>query len=77
MNKAWSPTVGGVSNSRPPAGSGCLGTVINSEMGTEIGGPGDCFSGTASVSDAVLGASFTRTTETISNGETLKCTRQF
>ena len=37
---ARSLTVRGVSNPWPLVEIGCLGTGINSEMGSEIGGPG-------------------------------------
>ena len=52
MGTAWSLTVGGVSNPRPLVELlSCLGSAINSEMGTEIGGPGgdDVYAAVATV----------------------------
>ena len=40
----WSLTVGGVSNLRPLAESGCSDMSIDPETGTEIGGPGNSVS---------------------------------
>ena len=68
MSTPWSLTADGVSNPRSTAEPGCLGTGINSETGTEIGGP-------SSVANAVvLGAWSTPTTL---SGEILKSTRPF
>jgi hypothetical protein len=52
VSTAWPLTVGGVSNSRSLAEPSCLGTRIDSETGTEIGGPED--SVFASMETAVL-----------------------
>ena len=41
VSTAWSLTVGGVPNPRSLAEPSCLGTGIDSEKGTEIGGPED------------------------------------
>ena len=49
----WSLTVGGVSNPWPLTEPSCLGTGINPETGTEMGGPaGSVY---PSVTDAVVG----------------------
>ena len=61
----------GVSNPRPLTEPSCLGTGIDPEMGTEIGGPGDVYAFVAKV-----GASSTPT-GTILNGEILKSTKLF
>ena len=53
MCRAWSLTVGGVSNPWPLAEPGCLGMGINPESGTEIGGTRDAVC--VSVANVVVG----------------------
>ena len=54
MSTAWSPTVGGVSDPRPLAETGCLGMGLKPETSTEFEGSGD--SVFASVANAVVDA---------------------
>ena len=56
-----------------------LGTDIDSETGTEIGGPGDGEYASVALTDAVVGVQSTTTTGTILSGdsEILMCTKLF
>ena len=52
VSTVWSLTVGGVSNPWPLLELSCMGTGINSESDTEIGGAGGEY---ASVANVVVG----------------------
>ena len=69
VNAAWSPTVGGVSNTWPLAEPSCLGTSTEIEVPVE--------SVHASVSDAVVGTSSTRAAGTTLSGKVLKYAKLF